>query len=159
LSAITAGLRGIVFRNSGLDLADQVGAHIRALGEDAAAETREDRDQRAAEAQADERMNDVAEVRPVVRVRIKKQEEARDAEKAEPDHEQAGDRAAVERHLQRFVEADPRGFRGAHVRAHRDIHADDAAQSREHRADQEAECGRPAELGMKPISRKRNKPT
>ena len=41
----------IVLGNAGLDLADQVGADVGALGEDAAAETGEDRDQRGAEAQ------------------------------------------------------------------------------------------------------------
>ena len=35
---------GIVLGNSGLDLADQVGADVGGLGEDAAAETGEDRD-------------------------------------------------------------------------------------------------------------------
>ena len=42
----------IVFRNAGLDLADHVAADVRTLGEDAAAETGEDRDQRGAEARA-----------------------------------------------------------------------------------------------------------
>ncbi len=41
---------GIVLGDSGLDLADQVGADVGGLGEDAAAETGEDRDQRGAEA-------------------------------------------------------------------------------------------------------------
>ena len=40
----------VVLGNAGLDLADEVGADVRALGEDAAAKTREDRDQRGAEA-------------------------------------------------------------------------------------------------------------
>ena len=42
----------IVLGNAGLDLADEVGADVSALGEDAAAETREDRDQRGAEARS-----------------------------------------------------------------------------------------------------------
>ena len=50
----------IVLGDAGLDLADQVGADVGALGEDAAAETREDRDQRGAEGEADQRMQDVA---------------------------------------------------------------------------------------------------
>ena len=40
----------VVLGDAGLDLADEVGADIGALGEDAAAEAREDRDQRGAEA-------------------------------------------------------------------------------------------------------------
>jgi hypothetical protein len=52
----------IVFRNTGFDLADQVGANVCALGEDAAAETGEDRDQRSAERQTDQRFNAVLKV-------------------------------------------------------------------------------------------------
>ena len=47
----------IVFRNAGLDLADEVGADVGALGEDAAAETGEDRDQRGAERERDQRVD------------------------------------------------------------------------------------------------------
>ncbi len=53
----------IVFRNAGLDLADQVAADVGALGEDAAAETGEDRDQRGAEAERDQGVDDGAVVR------------------------------------------------------------------------------------------------
>src|SRR6266436_2666586 len=41
------GVARIVFGNTGLDLADEIAADVGALGEDAAAETREDRDQRS----------------------------------------------------------------------------------------------------------------
>ena len=51
------GVPRIVFGYSGLDFADEVGSHVRPLGEDAAAQTREDRDQRAAECQTDERLD------------------------------------------------------------------------------------------------------
>ena len=47
---------GVVFRNAGFDLAHEVGAHVGALGEDAAAESREDRDQGATEGEADQRV-------------------------------------------------------------------------------------------------------
>ena len=60
LSAMVAGLRGSSFGNAGFDLADHVAADVRTLGEDAAAETGEDRDQRGAEAQRDQRVDDVA---------------------------------------------------------------------------------------------------
>ena len=49
----------VVLGDAGLDLADEVGADVGGLGEDAAAETGEDRDERATEAEADER-GDVA---------------------------------------------------------------------------------------------------
>ena len=51
---------GIVLGNSGLDLADEVGADVGGLGEDAAAETGEDRDQRGAERERGERVDDRA---------------------------------------------------------------------------------------------------
>ncbi len=139
------GVARVVLRDARLHLADEVGADVRALGENAAAETREDRDERGAEAQADERMDDVREVRLIDRVGVEQREVARDAEQPEPDDEQSGDRAAVERDLQRLVQADARGFRGAHVGAHRDVHADDAAGAGEHGADEKAPGGRPAQ--------------
>jgi len=50
----------VVFRNACLDLADEVGADVRAFGEDAAAESREDGDQRCAEREADHRVQEFA---------------------------------------------------------------------------------------------------
>src|SRR5208282_5883483 len=44
----------IVLRNAGFDLADEIGAHVRALGEDAAPESGEDRNQRGAKAERDQ---------------------------------------------------------------------------------------------------------
>ena len=52
----------IVFGNAGFDLADQIAADVGALGEDAAAETREDRDQRGAEAERHQRIDHGAAV-------------------------------------------------------------------------------------------------
>ena len=49
------GVARIVLRNAGFDLADHVAADIGTLGEDAAAETGEDRDQRGAEAERHQR--------------------------------------------------------------------------------------------------------
>ena len=52
----------IVLGDAGLDLADQIAADVGALGEDAAAETGEDRDQRGAEAERDQRVDHGARV-------------------------------------------------------------------------------------------------
>ena len=51
---------------------------------------------------------------------------AGDAEQAEPDDEQAGDRAGAEGDVERGLEALLGGLGGAHVRAHGDVHADEA---------------------------------
>ena len=70
LSAMTAGLRGSSSGMPASTFADQVGADVGALGEDAAAETGEDRDQRGAEGQADQRLDDVVQVSPVANRRL-----------------------------------------------------------------------------------------
>ena len=49
----------VVLGDARLDLADEVGADVGGLREDAAAQSGEDRDQRAAEAEADERVDRV----------------------------------------------------------------------------------------------------
>src|SRR4029078_12567802 len=76
LSAIVAGLRGsssgmaastlptrlsptsAVPGNARIDLSDKVATDVRALGEDAAAEAREDRNQRCAESERDQSVDD-----------------------------------------------------------------------------------------------------
>ena len=70
---------------------------------------------------------------------------AGDAEQPQADHQHAGDRAALERDVHRRAHAASRGLGGAHVGAHRDVHADVAGRAREHRADEEADGGRPVE--------------
>ena len=130
----------IVFGNAGFDLADEIGADVGALGEDAAAETREDRDQRAAEGEADQRVQRVAS--PTT---AQQREVAGDADQAEADDQHAGDGAAAERDCERRIEADAGGLRRAHVGAHRDVHADEAGEAREDGADREAAGGLPVE--------------
>ena len=136
----------IVFRYSRLDLANQVGADIGALGEDAAAQPREDRDQRAPEGQPDERLDDgvqpflvcVWNVRPCLG---QKPVEAGNAEQPQADDEHAGDRAAAKGNGQRFVETGTRSFRRAHIGANRHVHADETGQPRKNGTDGEAAGG------------------
>ena len=135
----------IVFRNAGFDLADEVGADVGALGEDAAAESREDRDQRRAEREADHRVQQVARRRPGMRHR-QHPVEARDADQAKTHDQQAGDRAAAERDVQRRVQALRSGLRRAHVGAHGHVHADVPRGAGQHRAEHEADGGPQAEL-------------
>ena len=54
------GVAGVVLGNAGFHLADQVAAHVGAFGEDAAAETGEDGDERGAEAERHQRVDDLA---------------------------------------------------------------------------------------------------
>ena len=79
------GVTRVVLGDARLDLPDEVGADVGRLRVDAAAEPREDRDERATEGQPDEvvdrrlrRVADGAGEHPVV---------ARDAEQPKPDHQ------------------------------------------------------------------------
>ena len=123
----------VVLGDARLDLADEVGAHVGGLGEDAAADAREHADEAAAEAEADEG-GDVAGDPEV----------DADAEQREADDQEAGDRAAAEGDGERPAEALASGLGGAHVDAHADHHADVAGGGREAGADDEAHGGVPA---------------
>ena len=71
---------------------------------------------------------------------------AGDAEQAEADDEQAGDGAGAEGDVERGPKALLRGLGGAHVRAHGDVHADEAGRRGEDGADREPDRRPPAEL-------------
>ena len=83
---------GVVLGNAGLDLADQVGADVGALGEDAAAQPGEDGDQRGAEGEPDHRLQHRAQIVAGHRA-PQDQVVDGDAEQAEADHQQPGDGA------------------------------------------------------------------
>ncbi len=119
----------VVLGDPGLDLPDEVGADVGGLREDPAAEPCEDRDQRAAEGEADQargrllgRVVEPAREDPVV---------GRNAEEAEADDEEARDRAGAERDLEGRLDAALRGLGRADVRANRDVHAGEAGGCRE----------------------------
>ncbi len=132
----------IVFGNAGFDLAHQVGTDVGTLGEDAAAQTREDRDQRGTEGQADQGMQRLfhrqvhAQQQRVV---------AGHAQQAEADHQHAGDGAAAEGDVHCGADAVACSFGSAYVGAYRHVHTDVAGRTGQHRADCEANRGVPAE--------------
>src|SRR3546814_3407497 len=82
------GVARIVLGDSRLDLADQIRADISRLGEDAAAKPREDRDQRRAERERDERIDDGAVGWRMARRASQIPEEDRDREKAKARSEE-----------------------------------------------------------------------
>ena len=92
LSAMVAGLRGSSSGMPGFDLAHEVGADVGRLGEDAAADPQEQREQRAAEPEADEDRR---------RGVLEDHDDDGGAEQAEADREHAGDAAGAERDLER----------------------------------------------------------
>src|SRR4029453_9030223 len=92
---------------------------------------REKRDQRAAERETDERLQDLVFGHAE---RVKREVVTGDAEEAQADDEKTRDGAALEGQLKGGIQA-LRGRLGrAHVGAHRDEHADVAGEAREHRA-------------------------
>ena len=138
----------VVLGDAGLDLADEVGADVGGLREDAAAEPGEDGDERAAEGEAEEvvdgRLGRVVErsgQEPVV---------PGDAEETETDDEEPRHGAGPERDLECRGDALASRLGGARVRADGDVHPDEPGRCGEHGADQEPECRAPAELGVEP---------
>ena len=130
------GVARVVLGDPRLDLADEVGADVGRLGEDSAAEPREDRDQRATEAEADQRVDGL-----LVGVVGEDQdpEVAGDAEQREADDEQAGDRAALEGDVERRRHAAASRLGDAGVGADREVHADEPGRAGERAADHEAD--------------------
>jgi hypothetical protein len=135
----------IVLRYARLDFAHKVGAHVGALGKDAAAKAREDRDQRSTESEPHQRVNGMREVRFIDGIGIEQREIPGHAEQAQPHDQKTGNRAAVEGDLQCLVQPDARRFRGANIGTHRYVHADDAAGTGEDCAEKEAPRGRPTQ--------------
>ncbi len=132
----------IILRNARFDLADEVGPHIGALGENAAAQTRENRDQRPAECQSDQRAQR--------RLRIAQHMQhakviAGHAQQPQADHQHSRDGPAAEGDFERGIDAHVRRLRGAHIGAHRDEHADVACEAREEGAHRKAAGRGPAE--------------
>jgi hypothetical protein len=126
----------VVLGDPRLDLADQVGADVGGLREDAASQSREDRDQRAAEAEADERVHGL-----LVGL-VGEHEDAEvagHAQQGQADHQEPGDRAALEGHVERRWHAAARRLGDTGVGAHREVHPDEAGRAGERAADQEAD--------------------
>ena len=93
------GIARIVLGDAGLDLADEIAADVGALGEDAAAKTGEDRNQRGAEAQRHHRVDDGARVGRKAHRAGQDHVVDGDAEQRQAGDEHAGDRAGLEGEL------------------------------------------------------------
>ena len=142
------GVAGVVFGDTGFDFTDQVGADVGALGEDAAAETREDRDQRGTKAQCDQRFQDVAHLLFVVRVVHVAEHHvvAGDTQQGQADDQHAGHGTGFEGNFKTTRQTlGARRFGGAHVGADRDVHADVTGNTRQNRTDEETDGDRNAQ--------------
>ncbi len=139
------GIARIVFRDSRFDLADEIGADIRAFGENAAAETGEDRNQRGAETERDKRINRFAAVGIMMQRAGENEIIGSDANQSEAGDEHARDRARLEGNVEARGQGLGRGLRRADIGANRHIHADEAGGARQNRADQKADGDRPGQ--------------
>ena len=129
----------IVLGNAGFDLADEIAADVGALGEDAAAETGEDGDERGAEAEGDERVRHGAVIDREAEAGGEEEEVAGDAEQRHAGDQHARHRARLEGDVEAARQRVGGGLRRAHVGAHRDVHADVAGKAGQHGADEEAD--------------------
>ena len=145
LSAITAGLRG---SSSGIPasiLPDEVGADVGGLRVDAAAETREDGDQRAAEREPDQVVDRGA---PASCRASRSAPSSSRRRRAGPSPTTSRPVTDPARNATLSAGLSPSRAASAvrDVRADRDVHPDEAGGRGEDRADQEADRGSPAEL-------------
>ena len=125
------GVARVILGNTRLDFADEVGADVGSLGEDAAADAVEDGHQRGAHGEA---VDDVH----VMLGLAEEDKEPTHAEQTHGGHGQSHDRAAEKRRGQRrtspaFVRGDGR----AHVDVRGGIHADVAGDGRSRRTEEE----------------------
>jgi hypothetical protein len=125
----------VVLGDAGLHLAHEVGADVRRLRVDAAAELREQGHEAGAEAEADDLQRDVL----VVRHAAEEHEQAADAQQAHGHDRQPRHRPAADGDLQRLVEARHGRRRRAQVGADGHEHADVAGDRRAGRARDERE--------------------
>ncbi len=134
----------VVLGDARLDLPHEVGADVGRLREDAAAESCEDGDQRTTEREADQIVD--RRVGRVVQEIGEHPVVTGDTEQSEPDDEESGDGSGLEGDVECGLHAPLRRLGCADVRAHGDVHADEAGRRGQHRADQEADRRPPAEL-------------
>ena len=131
-------IAGIILGNPGFDLADEIGADISPLGENAATKTGEDRDERGTETERDQRVDRLAAVRRMAERSGENVKIHGDAKQGEARDQKPGNRARLEGEVEPGGERLRRGLRGADIGAHRDIHADEPGRARQHRANQKS---------------------
>ena len=130
------GVARVVFGDAGFDLAHEVGAHVGALREDAAAETREDGDEGSAEAEGHEGFKHGL----LFHAEHGQQAIVEDhAEQAEAHDQQTRHGAGLEGHVEGGGHALAGGFSGTDVGTHGNVHADVAGDAGQHRAKHEAQ--------------------
>ena len=127
------GIAGVVLRDAGFHLADQVGADVSGLGIDTAADTGKQRDGGGAERETEKNI-----------IVAGQNVDQAAAEKTEADHAHAHDRTAREGDGERLIHARFHGGVGrADIGPGGDLHPEEPGQDGTESAEQEAERGSP----------------
>ena len=134
------GIARVVFRNAGLDFTDEIAADVSAFCKDAAAETCEDRNERCAEAQRDKRVDDVAATWLLAETGCEERVVDGNTQQRQACNQKAGDRTGLECDVKALGERDRRRLGGSNVGPHRHVHADEACEARQDRANQKSKC-------------------
>ena len=133
----------VIFGNTGLNLAHQVGAHIGRLGEDAAAHAGKQRHGTGAHAEGQHGTGDVGGLQ--LKHEAQQHEPHADIQQAEADHSKAHNGAGGEGHAEAAVQAVAAGVGGAAVGLGGDAHTHEARQAGEETAGQEREGHEPSQ--------------
>ena len=132
------GVTRVIFRNTGFDFTDEVGADVSSLGVDAAADTGEQRHEGSAHAVHDHDVGKHGGIGDLANVAQADKPE-RDVQNAEADDREAHDRAGREGNVQAVVQALVRGVGRAGIGGGSNLHADQAG---EHRPDTTGQEGK-----------------
>ena len=139
------GVPRVILRDARLHLSHQVGTHVGGFGVDAAAELREEGDERSAEAVADEHERHLVDARAPRPAHVEhegvEREQHGDAEDCHGDDDDRGETPGSKRHHQRLPRASSGGARDSHVGSDADPHADVAGRRGCERAGAEGEGG------------------
>ncbi len=145
-------IAGIVLGNTGLDLADKVGADVGSLGVDTAAELGEERDEACAEGESDDPVGRFGNLRGggvrTLGELVDDRKDAADAEKRQSDDQEARDRSTAKGDDQGFAEVLPGTGGRAQIAADGDIHPDETGESRQNRTDEKRDAGNDAAFGF-----------
>ena len=145
------GVTRVIFRNTGFDFTDEVGADVSSLGVDTAADTGKQRHEGSAHAVHDHDVGKHGGIGDLANVAQADKPE-RDVQNAEADDREAHDRAGREGNVQAVVQALMRGIGRAGIGGSGDLHADQAGEHRPDATGQERKrrhSGKHLALGSK----------
>ena len=142
------GVAGVVFRDAGLNFADEVGAHISGLGIDTAAELGEEGDKAGAEAEADDKMRGNFGCGSSA----EGEEDNGNTDEAQSGDKETGYSAAAQGDVDGLGQALLGSGGAADVGFNGNVHADEAGEAGADSADQESDAGAPDDADLADIT-------